>query len=471
VRIRRRALLAAGAAAALAGALAVRPFSRSAAAGEAVVRRGTLLSTVPVVGTLQPERADVYAPEVPGVELKVLWLAPEGTVVAPGEPLVTLDAAPFARELEAAAARERETEEELKQAQAAADAASLSAAADAKEAEGAARAAERERAALEEADAPLTLAQSAHDLEEKRREADLAAEKLAGLEPFAKDGAISREELNAARARREQAASDLALAEAKDAALRRRTLPDLLKKRSDEAHARREQVGLVSRRASAQVAQARAQLALAAARREEAGRQRAEAERKVARCRMNARGRGLVVWADVFDKAGEKRKVRVGDSVWGGAPVVLLPDLSSLAVEGRVPESEIHRLKPGERVEVRLDAFPDEVFGARLRSIGSVGGGERNDARAFPVSVRLDASDPRFRPGMLARASVLSARLEDVVYVPIEAVRVDGPERSCTVVGALGGASRRRVVTGRTTASFVEIVRGLTPGEVVRLEP
>ena len=67
--------------------------------------------------------------------------------------------------------------------------------------------------------------------------------------------------------------------------------------------------------------------------------------------------------------------------------------------------------------------------------------------------------------------TLLSSRLEDVIYVPIEAVKIDGDARTCTVVGALGGASARRVVTGRTTASFVEIVRGLSPGEVVRLEP
>ena len=98
-------------------------------------------------------------------------------------------------------------------------------------------------------------------------------------------------------------------------------------------------------------------------------------------------------------------------------------------------------------------------------------GSEKNDARAFPVTVRLGRTDPRFRPGMLARASILCERLTDVVYVPVETVRVEDGGRSCTVVGALGGTARRRVVTGRTTSSFVEIVRGLAPGEVVRLEP
>jgi RND family efflux transporter MFP subunit len=296
-----------------------------------------------------------------------------------------------------------------------------------------------------------------------------AQTKLDGLEPFVAQGYVSQEEYRTAVSRRDQASADLRLARARYAALVRETNPDLIRRKSEETQAFRQNLTLQAQRSQVEKAQAEAAARVSQARLNEASRQIGEAEKKIAACTVVARAPGLAVHSEVFDKGGERRKIRVGDSVWGGTTVVTLPDLSHMQVEGRVPESEIHLLAPGQKVRVRLDAFPSRELTGALKSIGSVGASEKNESRTFPVTVAVDQADPRFRPGMITRCSVLCGKLENVVALPVEAVRSDERGLYVLVVSALGPPSRRAVKLGPSTSRYVEVREGLKAGEVVRV--
>jgi HlyD family secretion protein len=466
-RNRRRAAIA-GAALALLLVFAAFSLTRRLAPGEVVVRRGPLDSVVSVGGTLVPERSDVYGADVPGVELKILWLAEEGALVRAGDPLIRFDPAPFQKELEAALQRIRELSEESEQSRLAVTSTRLATRGELRDAETSAQAAERDLTAFVNTTAPLSAEESGHVLEQRQREADEARSKLEGLAPFVEQGYVSQEEYRTARNRAQQAEADLRLAQRQHAALVHQTAPDLLQQKSAENTTRQIQLGIQREKTQSQVAQAEAGHRLAEVKRDEAKRQRVEAERKVARCTATARAPGLVVYGEIFEKTGERRKVRAGDSVWGGTSVVALPDLSRFLVEARVPESEIHRLGPGQAARVRLDAFPDREIPAVVRRVGSLGTSEKNESRTFPLILSMSQSDPRFRPGMVARARVSCGSIADALYVPVEAVRVEDGVATCRVV-SMGRARSRSVVTGANTSQFVQILRGLREGEVVQI--
>ncbi len=139
-----------------------------------------------------------------------------------------------------------------------------------------------------------------------------------------------------------------------------------------------------------------------------------------------------------------------------------------MLVETRVKEGEIHRVAPGQPAEVRLEAFPDEVFPATVLRLGALTAGDRGEARSFPLVLKLAKADPRLRPGMTAQALVLAGEVADAVQVPIDAVRYEGDAAVCTVK-TVTGAETRRVKTGRSNAFFVEITEGLAEGDVVLL--
>jgi RND family efflux transporter MFP subunit len=437
--------------------------------GEFLVRRGTLEPSVPLVGTLTPARSDSYGAVVPGVELKILALVDEGTLVAAGDRLIQFDPAPFQKELEVARARARELATEEDQARLALAALRLKSSAEVRDARLSTETSERDLSALVNTGAPLTARESAHDLEQRERFLQEAEEKLAGLQPFVEKGFISQEEYRAARSRRDQAAADLQLARARHAALVQQTNPDLIRRKLDETARDKAELRLLGERTRVSIQQAEAAVRLTAIRLEEANRQIADAEKKIAWCTVTARAPGLAVHSDVFDRTGERRKVRIGDSVWGGTTVVTLPDLTRMMIQGRVPESEIHHLAPGEPVGVTLDAFPERKLTGVLRHIGSVGASEKNELRSFPVTILLNQNDSRFRPGMVARCSIRGAPVADALFIPVEAVHSDEHGSFAWVASALGRPKARRIVIGKTTSRFAEVRQGLRAGDRVRI--
>jgi len=437
--------------------------------GDVAAKRGSLQPSVPLVGTLDADRSEAYGAAVPGVEIKILWLVEEGTLVAAGDRLIQFDAAPFERERDTAVARAKEFAEEASQARLGLEEARLKAAGDLQQARATASASQRELEALVNSGAPLSVKESEHDVEQKERALQEAQTRLDGLSPFVSKGFVSQEEFRAAQTKRDQAAADLALAAARHDALVHQTNPDLIRKKLEESETGKLQLTLGRDRTKVALAQAEAAARLASVRLEEAHRLVAEAEKKIAACLVTARAPGLAVHSEFFDKAGERRKIRVGDAVWGGATVVTLPDLSQLHVDGRVPESEVHLLASGEKASVRLDAFPNRALSGVLRRVGSLGASEKNESRSFPVTIALDQTDPSFRPGMIARATIAGERIENALLLPIEAVRTDEQGPFAVVVSTLGSTSVRRIKIGRSTSREVEILSGLDAGDIVRI--
>jgi multidrug efflux pump subunit AcrA (membrane-fusion protein) len=91
-------------------------------------------------------------------------------------------------------------------------------------------------------------------------------------------------------------------------------------------------------------------------------------------------------------------------------------------------------------------------------------------APGLAVKVSLDdQTDPRFRPGMVARCSIRRARISDALVVPVEAVHADERGSFAWVSSALGSPAVCRIEVGRSTARFVEVRAGLKEGERVRL--
>ncbi|HEU5249197.1 MAG TPA: hypothetical protein VFW15_04355, partial [Thermoanaerobaculia bacterium] len=203
-RTRPAILALAGGAALLVGLIAAGLGTRKNGNDVFVVRRGTLEPSVPVVGTLSAARSETYGAVVPGVELKILWLVEEGSLVRAGDRLIQFDPAPFQKELDVASARARELANEAEQARLALDALRLKASAEVSEARTSAATSERDLSALVNTGAPLSARESAHQVEERKRLLDEAQEKLAGLEPFVEKGFISQEEYRTARSRRDQ---------------------------------------------------------------------------------------------------------------------------------------------------------------------------------------------------------------------------------------------------------------------------
>ncbi len=84
-----------------------------------------------------------------------------------------------------------------------------------------------------------------------------------------------------------------------------------------------------------------------------------------------------------FDATAGIRTVNLGDFVKDGADLVNLEDLSSMYVDFRVPERFQTRIKPGQSVELQLDALPGRAFSAKIEALDP-----QIDANGRSVAVR-----------------------------------------------------------------------------------
>lgn len=161
-----------------------------------------------------------------------------------------------------------------------------------------------------------------------------------------------------------------------------------------------------------------------------------------------------------------------GASLNAKAAVVTMADMSSLMVEVDVSESSIAKVKPGEPVEIRLDAFPKERFQGTVHMI--VPTADRSKATVM-TKVKFDDLDPRVLPQMSAKVAFLSRPLaegEDRPFLGIPAsalVHTDGKTIAYRV--NQHHAHSTPLVTGKTWGDTVEVLRGLAEGDLVVISP
>jgi HlyD family secretion protein len=105
-----------------------------------------------------------------------------------------------------------------------------------------------------------------------------------------------------------------------------------------------------------------------------------------------------------------------------GTNLLQMADLTKVRIKASFNETDIANIRVGLPVDVRVDAFPDEVFMGTLEKIEPIAQVQQS-VTMFPVQVAIDNSDRRLKPGMNAEVSVKVAEVFDVLAVPSDAVR------------------------------------------------
>ena len=170
-----------------------------------------------------------------------------------------------------------------------------------------------------------------------------------------------------------------------------------------------------------------------------------------------------------FDSIAGIKMVNLGDYVKDGADLVNLEDLSSLWVDFRLPERFVGRIKPGQAVEILLDAMPGRQFKA---VVGALDSQLDANGRSVLVRARLLKGDSALRSGMFARARLVLSVNESALVVPEEALVPQGEKQFVIklVPGEKGLMSQRiEARIGQRASGRVEMLAGLAEGDTVVL--
>jgi RND family efflux transporter MFP subunit len=161
--------------------------------------------------------------------------------------------------------------------------------------------------------------------------------------------------------------------------------------------------------------------------------------------------------------------VEEGQAVLPGADLMLLADDSALHVSANIDEADLGVLKEGQPVELSFEAFNEPPVRRVLSRIDpSVLSGERG-GRVVGIRVDLENSQ-RLRVGMGVHIDVIVAERQKAVLAPLNALLGSGASRSVFVVEN-GEAHLRKLSVGIANWETAEVLRGLTRGELVLLNP
>lgn len=258
--------------------------------------------------------------------------------------------------------------------------------------------------------------------------------------------------------------------------------------------------------ASSRIVQGRAQLAQLRA-------QLSGSQRKIAQTEAN-----LTRYNDILTKHNVAAPidglvtylpVRMGETVVPGvqnaaaSTIMTIADMSIVTAEVKVDETDIVNIMLGQPSEITVDALPNKTFTghvieigntAILRSTGlaaSQSTTSSQEAKDFKVVVAMDNPPDEIRPGLSCTAKITTATRKDAVAIPIQAlttrtkgdldtskdkpinpdaatIKANNTEiQGVFVIGLNNKAEFRKVDTGITGASDIEVTSGLNAGDQI----
>jgi RND family efflux transporter MFP subunit len=151
--------------------------------------------------------------------------------------------------------------------------------------------------------------------------------------------------------------------------------------------------------------------------------------------------------------------------------LIVVADLERLQVDAFVDETDIGKVRVGQKTDVTVDAFPRHHFKGRVTKIAA-GSTIQQGVVTYEVTVAIRDRKHRLRPDMTASTTIDTGRRSNVLMVPSEAVKLGVHGTTVNVVTRQYGRTRverRRVKTGGTDGVDTEIRQGLHEGETVVL--
>lgn len=154
--------------------------------------------------------------------------------------------------------------------------------------------------------------------------------------------------------------------------------------------------------------------------------------------------------------------VKEGELVAPRSPLVEIYDPTSLIIKTAVPERHAVAMSIGMPVEVKLDAYPGQVFSGQIVQLFPL-----LDARLRSRTIQIALDQPvTLLPGMFARLNIILESVAAVPGVPAQAVMASAQGPVVYIVEE-GKALRRNVETGIEDDGFIQIKKGVAVGEAI----
>jgi HlyD family secretion protein len=170
------------------------------------------------------------------------------------------------------------------------------------------------------------------------------------------------------------------------------------------------------------------------------------------------------------------RDVEVGNAVAsvisaasGGTLIMSIADARKMHVKGKVPESDVGKIKVGMAARIGVETFKDEKFKGSVSRISPLGK-EQDNVTSFEVEVVIDNDTEKLKTGMTANAEIILEEHPKTLVIPEAAIIYDEAGATSVEVPEAGTEAGRKKVpikAGISNGVKTEIVEGLKEGDLV----
>lgn len=158
------------------------------------------------------------------------------------------------------------------------------------------------------------------------------------------------------------------------------------------------------------------------------------------------------------------RAVEPGQTVTSSDAVIVLSD--RLIVKAQVDETDIGKVKLGQKAFIGLDAYPEIKAEAVVDHI-SYESKIVNNVTIYEVDILPKEAPGVFRSGMSANVDIVENAKDNILVIPLEAVNEDKEGRFVILKQAKGKIIRQKIELGISDEKNVEVTSGLTPEDTI----
>ena len=301
-----------------------------------------------------------------------------------------------------------------------------------------------------------------------------AAEKLEWSRKLAKEGFLTRTELQADELALRRKEIDLEMAKTKMNVLTNYTV---LQRRATLQSDVRKATRALARTAwqnKSQIRQGETEIVQRSREYYRATNRLAELNFQISKSKIFAPTNGIVLYASTAKRRWWENPLAAGESAVQRQDLIYIPLDEGMIIEIMVPEASLNKLEEGMSANIKVDAFPDRVFKGKLTKIGILPDAQSTrlnpDLKMFKCELECDFADAVARPGMSCDIELVKETYEKAVYCPIQCiVRIDGDAYVYVREGS--DWVPRKVEVGLDNNRMIRILKGVKPGDVVMTAP
>ncbi|TVQ15680.1 MAG: efflux RND transporter periplasmic adaptor subunit [Balneolaceae bacterium] len=157
------------------------------------------------------------------------------------------------------------------------------------------------------------------------------------------------------------------------------------------------------------------------------------------------------------------RFIKAGNRIAPNQAAFDVIQMNPLLAVLHVPEHEIGKIRPGQRVSLNMDARSAEIFTGKVERVSPVIDRATGTAK---VTVLVNDATGVLKPGMFARVSIVHSLNKNTLIIPRQAIMSEDGRMSAYVIQD-SIAVRKRLTTGFTNGNYIEVLDGVSEGEQV----